>query len=224
MSRSIGWVALFPCLLLACSPRAMADDFAASSQAATKLISRVLPEGWTMETRGSRLVLRPGKRPLFVNTFNGPGAIATATPEEIYRNYKVDFDYQIGVRFEPKLSLNDVRLLMAQNLGIHEAIQHLERNRLAQSGRHITFSGTKEGQRLSDQRDQLLRSFRPVPAGYVGDVSVFINTTSLGYATFFRKEEQQECEGVGQRILGQLTLYTNESGAKSVPTEPAAHE
>jgi len=206
-------VAIVP--LLNFSAPAFADDTnAALPVSVTKRIIQVLPNTWTYESKNSRLVLRPRKRPVFVNLVNGEGRRPNETLDDYHRRHTVNFDYRIVLRFEPKLSFRQVSQLVDENWVVHHSLQALEQSPLALPLRGSTsFPETPEGLNLSQQRDQLLKSFRSVPAGYLDNMSVYVEPTYLGFATFLRDEDRQIAEGVEKRIREQLTLYSSEPTA-----------
>jgi hypothetical protein len=101
--------------------------------------------------------------------------------------------------------------LIDYNEGTHLSLQRLERSPLAFQGKgDVSFPRTPDGKKLTQERDQLLQSFRSVPAGYLGTMSVYVEPTYLGYADFFHHEERQVAEAVIKRIHDQITPYINE--------------
>lgn len=191
------------------------DGAAALPRRVTRPITKVLPDTWTCESKGSRLVLRPRKQPVFVNLTNAERRDSTETLDDYHRRHIVKLDYQIVLRFEPKLSFAEVCSLIDKNEGIHHGLQSLDRSPLAFWHKGFTsFPKTPEGVILSQQRDQLLQSFRSVPAGYLGNMSVYIESTDFRFATFLHEEEEREAEAVEKRIRDQLSPYTSE------PTNP----
>jgi len=184
------------------------DDVRALPDRVTKVFTKVLPDTWTHEVQGSRLVLRPRENPVFVNLTNGPGERPDETWDDYKRRHIVEFDYRIVLRFEPKLSFREFWSLVNENERIHDSLQVLERSPHATAMKgSIAFSKTPQGEALSEKHEQLLKSFRSVPAGYLGDASVYIEPTYLGYADFFDEKERRDAEEVEKRIRDQLTPY-----------------
>ncbi len=194
------------------SAQAFAEDTtAALPGSVTRLITKVLPDTWAYEAKGSRLVLRPRKQPAFVNLVGTQGRRPAETLDDYNRRHTVKFDYKIVLRFEPKLTFQEVVQLVNENRGTHYGLRVLEKSPLAFFGKgHTSFPKTPEGVILSQRQDQLLKSFRSVPAGYLGGMSVYVEPTYLGYARFLHEDERQEAEAVEKRIGDQLTPYTSE--------------
>lgn len=188
-----------------------ADPTVALPHSVTGPITKVLPDTWTYETKGSRLVLQPRKQPTFVNFVNTDRRRPNETLDEYNRRHTVKFDYRIVLRFEPKLSFEEYCELIRVNRGVLYSFKVLEKSPLALPIKGDTaFPETPEGASLSKQLDQLLTSFRSVPAGYIGSMSVFVEPTVVGYASFLREEDKLEAEAVEKRIIEQLTPYTDE--------------
>jgi hypothetical protein len=198
--------------LLTVSTHALADDTTAVLPDSLKTqISRVLPDSWKQDVKGSRLVLRPRKLPTFVNLVNAEGRTPAETIDDYHRRHTVKVDYQIVLRFEPKLSPEEVRRRVSENREIRDSLQVLEKSPLAILGKgDVSFPETPEGTALSQQREQLLKSFRSVPAGSLGNLSVYVEPTNLGYATFLHEEEEQEADAVEKLIRDELTPYTGD--------------
>jgi hypothetical protein len=199
--------------LLTCSSPAFADDAnAALPSSVTRPITSALSDSWTYEIRGARLVLRPRKQPIFVNLVGTEGRRPGETLDDFHRRHTVKFDYKLVLRFEPKLSFQQVCELVDENRDIHNGLLVLEKSPLAVSTKgDISFPSTPAGEVLSQRRDQLLKSFRSVPAGYLGGMSVFVEPTYLRYASFLSTADRQEAETVEKRIRDQLTPYTSDS-------------
>jgi len=201
----------FVTLSIFCAHASADDGSAALPDEVTRPITKVLPDTWTYETQRSRLVLRPRRQPVFVNLTNADRPAPNETLDDYNRRHTVKFDYRIVVRFEPKLSLPEVWHLVLENRGIYYSLEQVEKEAGGSPNKgHNSFPNTPEGDILSRRRDQLLQSFRSVPAGYLRNMSVYVESTYLGYAEFLHDEEKQEVEAVEKRIRGQLTPYFSE--------------
>ena len=206
-SRSIGWATLSLATLFGLSIAAIADESAvAPPLEVTKLVTNILPGSWICESEATRLVVRPRKEPVFVNLVSAGRQQRNESLDEYHRRHTVRFDYRIALRFEPTLSPDRVQQIVKESQAIHQRLQTIERSPLVEQMKgDVYFPQTLEGQALSKEYDQLKSSIRPIPDGYIGKVSVFVEPTDLGYARFLHKETEQECEAVKKQLADQLT-------------------
>lgn len=169
----------------------------------TNRFTKGLPDTWTYETRGTRLVLTPRKEFEFVNMVNAESPSENETADEYKRRHKVRRDYQIVVRFEPKLSPVEYSRLIAENRMIHYSLQVTERNSKATPHKPT-------GGKLSQEMNRLMCSFRSVPVGYLENLSVYVEPTYLGYAQFLHDHERLESEAVEKQVVAAITRYFDE--------------
>jgi hypothetical protein len=120
----------------------------------------------------------------------------------------VHFDYRITLRFVPRSSEGEVRGLVAANEAIQAKMHAIEREPHVYWGKgRFEFPKTPEGRALAWQHEELTRSLKPVPFGHRESVSVYIETTFLGYATFFDRANQAESAAVLNNLRALFTRY-----------------
>ncbi|MEI7688442.1 MAG: hypothetical protein WCL32_25830 [Planctomycetota bacterium] len=203
MAKKVGSVALFlaaQSLLLSVRTIA-AESTGEVPSSVTSRFTNGLPDTWTCEIRGSRLVLAPRKEFEFVNLTNAEGQSKNETADEYKRRHKVRFHYQIVVRFEPKLSPVEYSSLITENRAICYSIKLLEDR---------TDAAKPTAGRISKEMNRLMCSFRSVPVGYVGNLSVYVEPTYLGYASFLHDDERLESEAVEKQVVEVITRYFDE--------------
>lgn len=205
----VGWTVVVAGTLLSAFTEESADENAvAPPEDIAERVVQIIPHTWTCEHEENRLIVRAPKQPVFVNLLNRRSQRPTETLEEYHRRHIVEIDYRIVLRFERKLSQLQIRQISNENWAIEQRLSAIRRNPVVLPFKtEPIFPRTPEGESLSREYAKLKRSIRPIPDGYFGDVSVYIEPTTRGFATFLDKEVKRECEEVIQLLTDQITPY-----------------
>ena len=140
--RAVGCVTLSMLTGFGVSFQTRADENALPPPNATKLLTANLPGSWTFESEPTQLVIRPGKEPVFVNLVGASARLPDETPDEYYRRHTIKRDYQITVRFGPKLTPVQVQQMVNENVTSHRRLQSMTQSPLVKSGKGVVFSPT----------------------------------------------------------------------------------
>jgi hypothetical protein len=197
-------------LFLACprpatseSPEAQAADEARIVAAVVK----VLPKNWNLERTSTGVALRPNQQPLFVNFTNAEPRRPGESRDDYLRRHVVHFDYCITMEFARKIEPSRVQEMIAQNAAIDKKIKEIQETAKFAQIKGVPMPETPEEARLVAEYRRLMDSLNRIPCGYLGDTSVYIRSTELGYARFFSQAAKEACETVRSRVAGVLSPY-----------------
>jgi hypothetical protein len=207
-ARLVRTCAILVGLGIAASVRAGVEGDVAPPEDVTQQIKAMLPKDWSCQIEKTTLVVRPNKTVVFVNMLSADPPRKGEASDHYRRRHQVKFDYRIALRFVPKLTAGEVRCLVATNATIQAKRHAIEHDPLAKRGKaSFWFAETAEGRALSEQYDELERSLKPVPFGHREVVSVYIEPTFLGSATFLDRADEAESAAVLNNLRALFTRY-----------------
>jgi hypothetical protein len=207
-SRLVRTCEIVVALGIAASVRGGVERDVAPPQDITQQIKASLIKDWSCQIEKTTLVVRSKKEFVFVNMVSADGPREGETSEHYRLRHKVTFDYRITLRFVPKLSAGEVGGLVATNGAIQAKLYAIEHEPRVYWGKgEFVFAKTDEGRALSAQHKELKRSLKPVPFGHGESVSVYIETTSLGYVTFFDRANEAEAAAILNNLRALFTRY-----------------
>ena len=176
-----------------------------------RLVEEDLPEGWAVDVIQGELVLRRLDEPIIVNVVSGPGPRDGETHEAYRRRHQVSLNYRIRLRMAPKLTGREVADRVEQNRNVEEEMATIRDTDFFRQSKGIpTAAETKEQQHQLDRYKVLQESIKEIPDAHYQDVSIYIRSTSLGFAEFLSEETQRECERVKERVLANFSTYNTE--------------
>jgi hypothetical protein len=189
----------------------------AAVEAISRKIAANVPSNWICEHGQTGLVLRRTEEPVIINIVSGPGPQQGETWEEYRRKSAVNIKYRIVLRLGSKVDPAQVQKMIADNHRIQREVDSA-RKTLRWGKGTPEWPRTPEEQAKQARYYQLVQSLKPIPAGYFGGVSVYIEPTNLRFAEFLSKTTKAECETVIKRLADLLTRYQTE------PEKPGAKQ
>jgi hypothetical protein len=172
-------------------------------------IVEVLPEKWTYQRTATGMVLRPKQQPVFVNTVNAEAPRPGESKDNYLRRHVVRIDYRITLEFAPKIAPGRVQDMIAENAAICKKIEKIRGTETFRQSKGILIPETPKEEQLVAEYKRLVGSLRRIPDGYLGETSVYIQPTKLGYARFLTRESCGECKGLRTKLAGLLSPYGN---------------
>jgi hypothetical protein len=173
-------------------------------------IAANVPSNWICEHGQGGLVLRRTEEPVIINIASGPGPRSGQTGEEYRRAHRVDIKYRILLRLGPKIEPEQVQKMIAENHRIQREVGSVGKTLRWGKGTPAPPETPEEQTHLT-KYFQLVQSLKPIPDGYFGDFSVYIEPTNLGFASFLSDTTKAECEVVIKRVAASLTRYQTEA-------------
>jgi hypothetical protein len=164
-------------------------------------IAGALPTGWTCESEPGKIVVRRIEEPVIVNLCQAEHPKARETWDHWARKHTVNIKYRIVLRFVPKIVPEHVQKMREENRNIQREIDKL--GQVPPSG----MAWTPEEKERRKKYEKLAKSLNEIPAGYLGNVSVYIEPTELGYARFLSKAIEVESKTAIERVANTLTPY-----------------
>lgn len=183
-----------------------ADRDTAADEAIVRQIAASVPSNWICEQKLARLVLCRSEEPVIINLTNGPGLRPGETEEEYRRSHAVNIKYRIVLRLGPKIEPACVQRMIAENHKVEREISSM-RSKLRFGKGAPMPPRTPDEQANVNEYYRLTQSLHRIPDGYIGEFSVYIEPTHLGYASFLSDAVRAECEMVIKRVAVALTQY-----------------
>lgn len=159
----------------------------------TRIVA-VLPEGWKSDYQDKTIVVRRIDEPVIINIFQADAPKPGQTHESWLLSHKVNIQYRIIVHFAQKIDAKRVAEMREENQAIEAEMKKLRSPPLSLDERDRRYKTLKQ-------------SLKKVPNGYLGEWSVYVESTELGYAQFFDANVAKECQAVIDRIKAALTPY-----------------
>ena len=187
----------------------------ATIEVINRKITANVPSNWICERGQTGLVLRRTEEPVIINITSGSGPRQGETWEEYRQKSAVNIKYRIILRLGRKVKPAQVQKMIAENHQIQREIDSVKKTLRWGKGTPQP-PRTPEEQVNQAKYYQLIQSLKPIPGGYLGDVSVYIEPTKLGFV--LSDTTKAECEMVIKRVADSLTRYPTE------PEESAAKQ
>jgi hypothetical protein len=167
-------------------------------------IIAAVPTGWTCDRGPGKIVVRRIDEPVIVNLRQAERHKSGETWDHWARKHTVNIKYRIVVRFVTKIDPDHVRRMREENRKIQREIDKL--GQVVPQG----MDWTPEQKERRKNYEKLAKSLNQIPHGHLGEVSVYIEPTNLGYAQFLSKDIAAESKMVIERIANALTPYASE--------------
>ena len=116
-------------------------------------------------------------------------------------------DHSITLVFGPKISPSRVQEMISENAAIRRKIEKIRTTETFRRSKGTPIPKTPEQSQLVADYKRLTASLNRIPSGYLGETSVYIESTDHGYARFLSDAVRDECEALVKAVTGLLDPY-----------------
>ena len=208
--RSSACLFAVPVILLGFPQRATTSELPEKKATETAIV-KVLPGTWDHQRTATGMLLRPKQQPLFVNTVSAAGPRPGENKDDYLCRHVVRIDYCIFLTFAPKIAPSRVQEMIAKNAAIHKKIEKIRGTETFRRSKGVPIPATPKEEQLVAEYKRLTESLNRIPYGYLGETSVYIEPTELGYARFLSKAAKAECEALRVAVAGMLIPYLGDA-------------
>jgi len=187
-----------------------------------KRVRKLMPEGWTVTSRGDDIVIERSKPVQFARMEINAPAVVDKTA--IRANDLLESQYRLTLHFARKMSLEEF-----ENLAAINAASAKERDRLAaQTGLTQKFGDfiattQEEKERLTAYRKAEAKLvWHILPDLYTPDHSIHLLQSWSAWLYLYDKDVARECQDVRDVILKYFGMYDLDAAAGRI--DPGSHE